>query len=335
MDTPLLNIVMVTYNQENYVSQAIESVLMQITYFNYVLIISDDYSTDRTGIICQHYQKMYPDRIVLLTGDRNLGMATNYWRAFSNCTAKYIAILEGDDYYIDPRKLQEQVSILESNSEYGIVHSNYELLYEDGKKKIGHGFKQLKTLQGDLFRSLIKQNSICPATSCFRRQLFADHVDFNYAVLNSLQTIDIFLWLALTYHSRVYYQNRITACYRVLSRSISNNQDIERYEVFMNSSVAILKHYSDKYSDEKKVFECSINQIYTKFIFRLIEAKEYNKALLYARHLDLTEYKSRWANILAHNRDLRPVYRIYRGVILMFSSIKQAALKSIYIGKLH
>ena len=102
------------YNHEKYIAQAIESVLEQKTNFPYRLIIADDHSTDGTPGICAEYARKYPETILCILQDLNYGIIRNYECAFNTCTAKYIAILEGDDYWIDSLKLQKQLSILEN-----------------------------------------------------------------------------------------------------------------------------------------------------------------------------------------------------------------------------
>ncbi len=111
---------MVTYNHENYIAEAIESVLMQQTNFKYRLVIGEDYSTDKTREICIQYKKKNPDKIHLILNKKNLGATQNSYNIHYACTAKYQAMLEGDDYWTDPFKLQKQVDFLEGNNEFSV-----------------------------------------------------------------------------------------------------------------------------------------------------------------------------------------------------------------------
>ena len=119
-EDPLVDIWMVTYNHENYIAEAIESVLMQQTNFNYRLVIGEDYSTDKTREICIEYQKKNPDKIHLILNKKNLGATQNSYNTHYACNAKYQAMLEGDDYWTDPLKLQKQVDFLEANKEFSL-----------------------------------------------------------------------------------------------------------------------------------------------------------------------------------------------------------------------
>jgi glycosyltransferase involved in cell wall biosynthesis len=104
-----------TYNHEQFIAEAIESVLMQQTTFTYELIIGEDCSTDGTREIVLAYKARYPDKIRLFLPDSNLGMIPMAWASYRCCTGRYVAWLDGDDYWLDPLKIQKQVEFLENN----------------------------------------------------------------------------------------------------------------------------------------------------------------------------------------------------------------------------
>lgn len=126
----------ITYNQIKFISQAIESVLKQQVNFKYEIIIGDDFSTDGTREILQDYQSKYPDIIKLLLHPHNLGPKkvagkNNFLSVLNACTGKYIALLDGDDYWTDKEKLQKQFDFLEKNNEYSICWTKYEVLTDN------------------------------------------------------------------------------------------------------------------------------------------------------------------------------------------------------------
>ncbi len=123
---------MVTYNHEKYIRQAIESVLMQKTNFDYELVIGEDCSTDRTKEIVLTYQKRYPNKIRTLINKRNMGAGSNFIQTLKTCKGEYIAVLDGDDYWINSYKLQKQVDFLESHPGYSISSHNV-YVTQDGK----------------------------------------------------------------------------------------------------------------------------------------------------------------------------------------------------------
>jgi glycosyltransferase involved in cell wall biosynthesis len=117
---PLVSVACITYNHEKFIGQAIESVLMQETDFPVEFVIGEDCSTDGTREIVKQYAEKFPSVIRALFPEKNLGMAKNYEAVRLACRGKYIAWLEGDDYWILPSKLQTQVDLMEANPHFSM-----------------------------------------------------------------------------------------------------------------------------------------------------------------------------------------------------------------------
>ena len=117
---------MMAYNHEKYVAQALDSVLMQKVDFDYQIVLGEDYSTDKTRLIIKEYAKKNPEKFKLILHDKNIGAAENQKMVLENCSGKYVAMLECDDYWRDPLKLQKQVDFLEINEDFSFCfHSVY------------------------------------------------------------------------------------------------------------------------------------------------------------------------------------------------------------------
>ena len=116
----MVSVHMITYNHERFIAQAIESVLMQETDFSVELIIGEDCSTDGTRQIVKDYARKYPNIIRPLLHEQNLGSNNNCVSVLKACRGKFIALLEGDDYWTDPRKLQKQVRFMEEHPKCGM-----------------------------------------------------------------------------------------------------------------------------------------------------------------------------------------------------------------------
>ena len=104
--TPKMSALLVTYNQEHYVRAALDGVLMQKTDFDVEIIIADDYSTDATPAIIADYANKHPNIRVLPNHEGHIGITRNFQRGFAASRGTYIAVLEGDDYWINPNKLK-------------------------------------------------------------------------------------------------------------------------------------------------------------------------------------------------------------------------------------
>jgi glycosyltransferase involved in cell wall biosynthesis len=117
---PLVSVSIVTYNQEQYIKQTLDSVLAQVTNFPFEIVIGEDASTDQTRHICQMYADKHPDVIRVLDTPHNLGSVPNFMRTLKATRGKYIALLDGDDYWIDPQKLQKQVDLFEKDDKMSL-----------------------------------------------------------------------------------------------------------------------------------------------------------------------------------------------------------------------
>lgn len=137
---PLVAIQCMTYNHELYLRDSLEGFLMQRTTFPFVVIVHDDASTDSTTNILIEYAKKYPDIILPIIEKENQyskgnGSVTKIMTIACEATrAKYIAFCEGDDYWINPYKLQIQVDFLESHSEYSMCFHNVEIKQQEIKE---------------------------------------------------------------------------------------------------------------------------------------------------------------------------------------------------------
>jgi glycosyltransferase involved in cell wall biosynthesis len=137
---PLVSISVVTYNQESYIEECLDGILMQQTTFPFEIILGEDESSDGTRDICQAYAEKYPDKIKLFLRSRKdviyiNGNATGRFNMIENlkaCTGRYIALCEGDDYWTDPLKLQKQVDFMEGNPEYTMVFTSGRTVYSEG-----------------------------------------------------------------------------------------------------------------------------------------------------------------------------------------------------------
>lgn len=133
----MVSVDMITYKHEAYIAQAIEGVLMQETNFEYDLIIADDCSPDKTEEIVKNIIATHPKGHIIkyFRHEKNIGMHQNGLFAVQQCKGKYIAICEGDDYWIDPLKLQKQVDFLEANQDYVFTVGGYLTRYLNENKE--------------------------------------------------------------------------------------------------------------------------------------------------------------------------------------------------------
>lgn len=130
---PMVSVIVTTYNHEKYISQTLDSILMQKVDFEYEIIVHDDASPDRTSRIIRRYEEKYPNVIKAIYQEENQYSKGESIQRFyiDYLRGKYIAICEGDDYWTDSEKLQKQVDFLENNSKYIATAHNVRVIDEN------------------------------------------------------------------------------------------------------------------------------------------------------------------------------------------------------------
>ena len=206
-----LSVAMITYNHEMYISQAVESILAQKVDFDYEIVIGEDCSTDSTRAIVKDYRQKYPDIIRLHLPDTNSGMMCNFMRTFNSCSGEYIALLEGDDYWTDPFKLQKQVDFLDKNLDFTVCHHNVVVKNEDyperNRRQNGAETPEISGLD-DL---LTKGNFLATASVIIRANAIGEIPDW----FIGLPFGDYPLYLLASQFGKIRYLTDIMGVYRI------------------------------------------------------------------------------------------------------------------------
>lgn len=249
----LVSISCAAYNHEKFIKNAIEGFLMQKTDFTFEILIHDDASTDNTTDIIREYEAKYPKiikPIYQLENQYSKGIPISSSFNFPRARGKYIALCEGDDYWIDPYKLQKQVDFLEENSEYGLVHGDCHFYYQDKDKWEYYANKFLSNKKKiedkkELFSRLIDADyKIRTATILFKRDLLslipANNVKFFMG--------DTPMWLDFSQKTKFKYLDEVLAVYRILSNSASRSENKRKQYRFRLSMAEMRIYYSYKYN---------------------------------------------------------------------------------------
>lgn len=138
--TPLVSVLMLCFNQESTIDEAIRSVMLQKAPFEFELVIANDCSTDATESRAKAWADRYPGRITLISRRENLGLQRNLLDAYSHCRGKYIAICEGDDFWCSRHKLHRQAGWMEAHPETAICFHRVVNYYADtGEMSLSNG----------------------------------------------------------------------------------------------------------------------------------------------------------------------------------------------------
>jgi glycosyltransferase involved in cell wall biosynthesis len=168
MDTPLVSVCLISYNQRRYIGQALESVLMQAGDFPIEIVVGDDSSDDGTIQALHGYGMQTAGKVRLLPVDRHRGLSGNILRTLEACRGRYVAIIEGDDYWTSPRKLARQVGLMEAHPETAVCfHDALKISENHGMPSnfVPDGQKEVSGLD-----DLLAWNFIPSSSVVYRRQ---------------------------------------------------------------------------------------------------------------------------------------------------------------------
>jgi len=207
---PLLSICCTTFNQEHYVAKTLEGFLKQKTNFPIEIIIHDDASTDYTqNIIKEFAKKDARIKLILQTENQysqNIKPTANF--CIPMASGKYIALCEGDDYWIDDLKLQKQVDFLESNPEYVVSWTNFKILKDD--TIIANDFNYNEAEVTIDFNNLFSPYSTYTLTTVFKKEAL------NLETYKTLkQSKDNSLYIMLLQKGKGVFMNFMGAVYRI------------------------------------------------------------------------------------------------------------------------
>lgn len=237
-----VSVLMPTYNHEKTIAQAIESFLAQRCTFPIELCICDDASTDATPTIAAKYQQQYPNQITFIAKPVNQGLMRNYQTLLSVAKGQYLSILESDDYWTDPLKLQKQVDFLDANEEYGLSFTRVSF-WQDGVLKQAKNMEEVVAKHAkDLYSYMLLRSIIYSPTTCFRRSFLDAYCNVDEYVRLDFKTFDYPVWLSLARFSKVHYLPDDTAVYRISGASISNTSDVSKRLKF-ELAVIKIRHY--------------------------------------------------------------------------------------------
>ena len=294
-----------TFNQAKYIEKAMDGFTMQETTLPFVCTIIDDASTDgEQEVINNYFQKHFDleDKTIARnekTDDFVMTFARH--KTNRNCyfavillkynhfsfkkskapyikewqdNAKYIALCEGDDYWINPHKLQKQVDFLETHLDYSLVYTNY---LEDVNGELLKGSWNL--LEGDCIKPYLLRKGYFPVPSTmFRKE---DYYSLEAFPRNRFLMGDVPLWIRLMRKGKVKKLTDITAVYRILPESVSHSQKKEKKLRFLRSAIDVRLYFAEKYgyNDIAKILKNQLNQVdcklalYEKNYFKFIKMR--------------------------------------------------------------
>ena len=234
-----VDVVLIAYNQEKYIAQAVESVLMQRLNPDVHLrvIVADDCSTDTTLTIIRKYEEISPFSFVYLENQSNLGHVRNYQHAFSMCDGDYVAILEGDDYWTNPLHIQMQINYLHEHLECALTSTTPLLYNENFDLCCYNRTKEFLTIYTT--KDFLRYNCITNMSSCVIRNSMLQKLS---PKIYNATLLDWILYIALSEYGVLVQLKITTSVYRINSNGYWTKMDIRQQNEYR---CKILSEYDD------------------------------------------------------------------------------------------
>jgi glycosyltransferase involved in cell wall biosynthesis len=308
-----LSVMMITYNHGRYLAKALDSALSQRANFDYEIVVGEDCSTDGTREVLMNYNRKYPERIVALLRDQNMGAMRNFEATIASCKGEYVAFLEGDDSWLSTDKLQRQVDFLDANPNYAICCGRAKTLNETGTAapaiypECPAGTYSIE--------NLLSENLIATCTAVCRRRAIGGVMP---SWFHGLKLGDWPLFAIVATSGKIHLVDEVLAEYRVHSGGIwSALKEIERRQAIIEMLEAVDKYLGCRYA---KIVRRTIAGSYCAMANI---AKEEGKRAVAAKYLLACMCKGGWA--LEGRRRMMVSLTAY---VLMGSSYKIFSRKS-------
>lgn len=238
---PLVSVCITAYNIDKYLVQCIESILMQETNFNYEIVVGEDCSTDNTREILMTYASKFPDVFRILYNKKNIGMMPNFIKTIESAKGKYVAVMDGDDVWLDKYKLQKQIDFLIANEDYSLCF--HDATFSDSSLNPIENYSQrypsrYKTFKdGFLIDDIVYWRGILGATSSI---LFIKKFNRFPDWVKDLYGLEPMIFHLLIEYGKYHYIPEAMSAYRVHNNSTDSSftkiskaeRDIKDYYIY-------------------------------------------------------------------------------------------------------
>lgn len=274
----MIGVCIVTYNQEQYIGQCIESAISQVCSEPYVVYIGEDRSTDNTLDICRKYANEYPDKIKLVENQTNLGLVgntINLLRIMQADGCDYIAMLDGDDYWIDDYKLEKEVNFLHANPDYGLVHTQLHLLV-NGKIQEN---KRKNVVEGDVFEFIGEPCAAIGNCTCMFRTPLLKYCNLNDFITHRFLSVDYVMYAIFAKYTKFGFLENFTAVWRRGHDSVSHNNNVEKQISYLQNDDRMWRYLSKLFPKRFTYDEASGMDYYNYRCFQIaFKGKDWKRA---------------------------------------------------------
>lgn len=232
---PLATVVVTTYEQEPYVAEALRSILAQEAPFLFEVVVGVDSSRDETAAVVEGVARDYPGVVRVLRHERRVGLLENFRRTHAEARGRFVALLEGDDYWTDRGKLAAQVERLVRRPEAAVCGHIVEQVGIDGRRL---GLIPERSQEGPLSRSeWVRRHCDFHTSSLVYRNFFSEGLPASVRDERN-RVVDLPLKLALVARGEVDFIPRVWSVFRRSPSSASASFDTEQFRDIVVQSLS-------------------------------------------------------------------------------------------------
>lgn len=273
-----MTVIMPSYNNGQYIRQALDSILEQEVNFSYQIIITDDCSQDNSIQIIKEYEAKYPERILALYSDKNCRLFRNVLKALQKMDSEYFCVLDPDDYWTDKKRLQKAVDFLDQNPDYTIYATNLYKLFNDGSVNVYHNYQGIST-KVSTYIDFLKGRAILSNTpsSTYRNIYFRKRIPDEYLKLSGTRFEEMFRAdsarnLIHLKKGKAYFVNECIGYARYHGNGLASS--LLEYERYIASAYAHIGFFDFFGKENETDYARIIRRLYTTAV------KQYFKALV-------------------------------------------------------
>ena len=303
----IIGVCIVTYNQEEYIAQCIDSVLCQQCSEEVRIYVGNDCSTDNTADVC----KSYGDKIIFIDRSKNLGLVGNTMALLDqirNDGCDYVAMLDGDDYWIDKQKLQKEFDYFKIHPEYGLVHTCVNQLYPQGIR-----VDNRKDVREGYVFDVIEKYGIGNSSVMFKTELL-NMIDFEEFQSQGFESCDYVMYAIFASKTLFGFLPEQTAVWRRGIESVSGSSNIERKIKYVQNELAqwryLAKLFPEKWSFTDQDGDDFLHWRLFNIAFRFGDRKRALQEVPYLK--GSYRKKNRIKIIFVHSRFLMLLWNVFR-----------------------
>ncbi len=249
----LLSVHLITYNNELYIEDTLQSILKQNVDFDYDIVVGDDCSTDGTLDIINKYAKKHPQLFKVQKNNKQLGILKNFIATLDRCNGTYVFDIAGDDMLKTNDALQKMVDTLENNIKLGFVASGFDSYYEEHNTTVNFKNKALLNSSKEQYTEAVLLGKVAPIGQCYRKEFLDEYVDFDTYINMNISIEDYPILVNMVMNIDFERINESLHIYRVHDASFSHQKNLDELVFQKQEMKTLFEYFSKKYAFSSEI----------------------------------------------------------------------------------